>query len=144
MVFVFCSSFSTRWRSVLSSLLLHTFVVPSRLPDFDEGLTVPVSEIPRNAVVVWVSHYWGGTPARPDVQGNTKAKAIYEGLAVRERERERKRLCVCATRGVRGKALLLFFLLSALVMRVLFCVGDVLATVTAGYCEAVCRRVIIV
>ncbi|CAM9929589.1 unnamed protein product, partial [Ectocarpus sp. 8 AP-2014] len=66
-------------------MVLPLSAVQKRLPDFDEGLTVPVSEIPRNAVVVWVSHYWGGTPARPDDQGNTKAKAIYEGLAVRER-----------------------------------------------------------
>ncbi|CAM9458256.1 unnamed protein product, partial [Ectocarpus sp. 12 AP-2014] len=62
-------------------MVLPLSAVQKRLPDFDEGLTVPVSEIPRNAVVVWVSHYWGGTPARPDDQGNTKAKAIYEGLA---------------------------------------------------------------
>ncbi|CAN0559831.1 unnamed protein product, partial [Ectocarpus sp. 12 AP-2014] len=46
-------------------MVLPLSAVQKRLPDFDEGLTVPVSEIPRNAVVVWVSHYWGGTPARP-------------------------------------------------------------------------------
>ena len=56
-----------------------------RLPEFDEGLAVPVSAVPKNAVVVWVSHCWGGTPARPDDKGNTKAKAIYEGLKVRKK-----------------------------------------------------------
>lgn len=54
----------------------------NRLPEFDEGLAVPVSEVPKNAAVVWISHCWGGTPARPDDQANGKAKAIYEGLKV--------------------------------------------------------------
>lgn len=43
---------------------------------------MPVSEVPKGAAVVWISHCWGGTPARPDDQANSKAKAIYEGLKV--------------------------------------------------------------
>lgn len=46
---------------------------------------MPVSDVPRGAAVVWISHCWGGTPARPDDQANTKAKAIYEGLKVIKR-----------------------------------------------------------
>ncbi|CAM9426216.1 unnamed protein product, partial [Scytosiphon promiscuus] len=61
-------------------LVLPLSAVRDRLPEFDEGLAIPVSQVPRDAAVVWVSHCWGGTPARPDDQGNTKAKAIYEGL----------------------------------------------------------------
>ena len=54
-----------------------------RLPEFDEGLAIPVSRIPKTAAVVWISHCWMGTPSRPDDQANSKAKAIYEGLRVR-------------------------------------------------------------
>lgn len=43
---------------------------------------MPVSQLPRGSAVVWISHCWGGTPARPDDQANTKAKAIFEGLKV--------------------------------------------------------------
>lgn len=57
-------------------LLVH------RLPEFKEDKTVPVSSLPRDAVVVWISHCWMGTPARPDDSANSKAKALYEGLQV--------------------------------------------------------------
>lgn len=43
-----------------------------------------MSRIPKTAAVVWISHCWMGTPSRPDDQANSKAKAIYEGLRVRE------------------------------------------------------------
>eukprot|EP00903_Cladosiphon_okamuranus_P015566 g14371.t1 len=61
-------------------LVLPLSAVRERLPEFDEGLAVPVSEVPKTAAVVWISHVWGGTPARPDDQANSKAKAIFEGL----------------------------------------------------------------
>lgn len=63
-------------------LLILLLFFHLRLPEFDEGLAIPVSQVPQGAVVVWISHCWGGTPARPDDQGNTKAKAIYKGLKV--------------------------------------------------------------
>lgn len=88
-----------------------------------------MSEIPRNAVVVWVSHYWGGTPARPDDQGNTKAKAIYEGLAVREKG------FACDPWRSRDEgviAVVLFCVLHPCDAFGLFCVGDILPTGTGG------------
>lgn len=67
---------------LLAFFFLFFLLFSRRLPEFEEGLAVPVSEVPQDAAVVWVSHCWGGTPARPDDQGNTKAKSIYEGLKV--------------------------------------------------------------
>ena len=47
---------------------------------------MPVSRVPRQAAVVWVSHCWMGTPSRPDDHDGSKAKAIYEGLKVRRKD----------------------------------------------------------